>query len=180
MAPPVGSRTVFLVGFMCCGKTTVGRRLAERRGGSFIDTDERIARHTGRTIEAILAGPGEEELRRLEIDCLRSLPQAGATVVGTGGGAYSRYEVRRSLACRGLTVWLDVSLGEARGRRKADATPRPLWSDSDDAVAFRAFFERRRAVYAMAEARVDADRAPDEVVRAVERLLDEPESHFFH
>ena len=72
---------------------------------------------------------------------------------------------------RGPTVWLDVSLAEARRRRPADPTRRPLWTDGDDPTGFRALYERRRAVYALAPLRVPADGSPEQVADAVERLL---------
>ena len=157
---------VFLVGFMCSGKTTVGRLLAAHGGARFIDTDELVAARAGKGIERILADSGESELRRLELEIFDSLGEARGAVVATGGGAFLAYRLRRLMGGTGRTVWLDVPLSVARRRRGQDPAARPIWSESDP-VRFRAFFERRRAIYALAHLRVDAAGPPERVADAV-------------
>jgi shikimate kinase len=164
---------------MCSGKTTVGRLLAQRRGWEFVDTDDLIVTRSGKTIETIVRDSGEVVLRRLETECFVSLEGRRETVVGGGGGAFLSHALRRLMIRGGTTVWLDVSLPAARARRTHDSTPRPLWTESADPVAFRAFFERRRATYAIAPLRIDADGPAEEVVAKLDRALRSPESNFF-
>jgi shikimate kinase len=168
---PTGERPpVFLVGFMYSGKTTVGRELARSTGRGFVDTDELVERRAGAGIARIFEAGGEPELRRLEAEVFRSGAIAPEVVVATGGGAFQQHGLRRLMNRSGPTVWLDLPLEIARERRSADPSPRPLWRD-DDPVAFRAFFERRRAVYALAASRVDATGAPQAVARTLAELL---------
>ena len=80
---------VFLVGYMGCGKSSIGRALARRLGFRFLDTDALLEQRCGRSVREIFASEGEERFRELERDVLSELV-AGAgpdAVVATGGGA---------------------------------------------------------------------------------------------
>jgi len=179
MTNPVASddRPVFLTGFMASGKSTVGELLAHSLGRRFLDTDTLVEEHEGRSIERIFEESGEDRFRELEGEILRSLEQRRGVVVATGGGLFLSYEQRRWMIARGRTVWLDLPLETVR-RRLAEAgagdRARPLWS-ADDPPALRAFFERRRAVYALAEIRVEAvSGSAAEVARRIRERLDPP------
>ena len=91
-------------------------------------------------------------------------------VVATGGGLYAGFAPRRWMRRQGRTVWLDVPLAVARGRVGAGAE-RPLWLPRES-LSFRAFFEKRRAVYALADLRVaaEADRPGLVADRVLDRL----------
>ena len=152
---------LFLVGFMGSGKSTVAALLAARMGRTLVDLDAEIEARTGRSIAESLSADTEADFRRTEQEVLGEIPERAA-VVATGGGTYLDARIRRRLRLSGVTVWLDVSLVEAR-RRTADGQGRPLWRN-DDPIAFRAFFERRRAVYALADRRVETSRKTPENV----------------
>jgi shikimate kinase len=159
---------VFLVGFMACGKSTVGSLLAERLSWEAVDTDGLVEQRAGRPVEQIFRDWGEGRFRELEWEVLQSLEGRDRTVVATGGGAFLGVVQRRWMRRQGRTVWLDVPLEECL-RRGGPGGSRPLWG-SEDPVAFRAFFDKRRAAYALADLRVgwEVGQRPDEVV---ERLL---------
>ena len=160
---------IFLVGFMGSGKTSVGRRVAERRGWKFLDTDALAEQREGRTIEEIFADSGEAHFRRLEWEILRSLEARSQTVVATGGGLFQSATNRRFMGQIGTSVWLDSSLEEC-SRRVAPATGRPLWTDRDPA-RLRALFEKRRAAYALARVRIAPVGPPERVAEdLLERL----------
>lgn len=170
MTTRADERPVFLVGFMGSGKSTIGATLARRLGWSFLDTDALVEERAGRAIEAIFRESGEGRFREMEWDALRSLEGARRAVVATGGGLFLGVAQRSFLRREGTTVWLDVPLEAAR-ERAGDPAVRPLWREADP-VAFRAFFERRRATYALADVRVDAGHAgTDEIVDRVLRAL---------
>ena len=155
---------VFLTGFMGAGKSTVGRRLATVLDRPFFDTDELVEHGTGRTIDQIFREDGEGAFRAAEERALDDLESVGDAVVATGGGLFLGASQRRTMKRLGFVVWLDVSLAVALAR-VGTGDGRPLWLP-DDPLAFRAWFDRRRATYALAHARVDADGAPDVVARA--------------
>lgn len=149
-----GRGLVFLVGFMGSGKSSVGRALAALVGARFEDTDARVEAAAGKSIEAIFRDDGEGRFREMEWEALRSLDGATNAVVATGGGLFLGTAQRAFVRRSGTSVWLDVPLDVARSRA-GDGASRPLWL-AQDPVAFRAFFERRRAAYALADLRVDA------------------------
>ena len=78
---------VILTGFMGCGKSTIGRILAEKRGQEFLDTDHYIEQKQGRSISDIFATQGEEVFRDMETEALRELIQKQEPmVIALGGG----------------------------------------------------------------------------------------------
>ena len=164
MTPP----RVFLVGFMGSGKSAVGRALAELTGFPFVDTDDAVQRAEGVPIEEIFRRRGEGAFREAEWKALQAVAEIAPAVVATGGGLFLGVENRRLVRRLGRSVWLDVPL-EVAAARVGPSSGRPLWSE--DPLSLRALFERRRAVYALADARADASRAaPGEIAREI--LLD--------
>jgi shikimate kinase len=160
---------VFLVGFMGTGKTSVGRALAARWSWDFEDTDARVERAQGRTIDEIFRESGEGRFREAEWDALRSLAGRKRLVVATGGGLFLGVAQRAFVREHGVSIWLDAPLSLVASRLSA-GSPRPLWP-AEDALSRRAFFERRRAAYALADARVDAGHGDaEEVARAIEAV----------
>jgi shikimate kinase len=165
-----GSSPIFLIGFMGCGKSAVGERLADRLDRRFLDTDRLIEQREGRSIEALFAESGEGHFRAVEWRVLQNLKNERGTVVATGGGAFLGWRQRNWLKAKGITVWIDLPLEVARARL-GEGEGRPLWAP-EDPLAFRALFEKRRAVYALAEVRVDAARGGiDEVARRIRDRL---------
>jgi shikimate kinase len=162
--------TVFLVGFMGCGKSRIGRRLADELDREFIDTDALVERREGRLIESIFRDDGEGRFREAEWQALRSLAGRPDAVVATGGGLFLGVPQRRFIREQGTSVWLDVSLDVAR-RRVGEGAGRPLWLQHDP-LALRAMFEKRRVAYALADVRVDATASDaDALALAIARRL---------
>jgi shikimate kinase len=161
------SSPIYLVGFMASGKSTVGRALAARLEWEFADTDDMVERAQGRAVERIFRESGEGRFRESEWDALRSLAGRRRVVIATGGGLFLYPAHRRFLLEEGVSCWLDASM-ESVIARASDASSRPLWPRGD-AIDRRAFFERRRATYALADLRVDASTGtPDDVARAID------------
>src|SRR5579871_148086 len=83
---------IYLVGFMGCGKSTVGRALAEELGWKFTDLDEEIERGAQTTISEIFATRGEPAFRELESAALREhvrvVRMGRPQVISLGGGAF--------------------------------------------------------------------------------------------
>lgn len=158
---------IYLVGFMGCGKSTVGRLLAERLGWDFVDLDSEIEQEAGKPIARIFDEEGEAAFRELEHEAVRR--QAGAVrggharVVSLGGGAYVPPRNRWKLEDAGLTVWLDLA-ADALWERVRLETDRPLARDEG---RFRALYAERRPVYEQADYRVDASQTPEEIVQAI-------------
>ena len=164
---------IFLVGFMGAGKSTVGRALAARLSWGFEDTDALVERAQGCSVEEIFRTAGEGRFREAEWGALCSLDGRERLVVATGGGLFLGVAQRAFLRAHGLSCWLDAPL-EVVAARVGSFASRPLWP-SDDALSRRAFFERRRAVYALADICIDASRGGADhlasVIEAAKRSL---------
>ncbi len=125
-------RNLVLIGMPGCGKTTLGHRLAEALGLSFLDSDEVIVRREGMPIPALFAERGESGFREAEAAAIREeIAPYGGLVVATGGGAILREENVRRLKQNGLLLFLDRPLDEL-----VATADRPLSSD-------RAMLEQR-------------------------------------
>jgi len=164
---PEGRSRVVLVGFMGCGKTTVGRLLARRLGWAFEDMDRRIEQRTGRTVAAVFAEDGEESFRALEREEAQALRQESRCVVAAGGGAFTREDTRALLQEGAVTVWLRVGLDTALARVPLDGS-RPLAGSRD---IMRALLAEREASYSRADVTVDAGAPPEEVAERVLALV---------
>lgn len=118
--PPI----LVLIGSPGAGKTSVGRRVAERKHLPFADSDHLVEAVAGASVSDIFVNQGEAAFRDLEADTIATALQERTGVLSLGGGAVLREETRRRLA--GVPVgWLKVSLNEAVSRVGMN-TARPL------------------------------------------------------
>jgi shikimate kinase len=154
--PSGGPWTVFLVGFMGAGKTSVGRRLSHRLGWDFEDLDDRIEKRERRLIAEIFREFGEAEFRRAEHAALRELiaqPGSSPRIVALGGGAFAQTKNAALLEESGApVVFLDGPADELFRRCEQQNMERPL---HHDAKQFRELYDRRRPFYLKAGWRVD-------------------------
>ena len=102
----LGQRPIVLVGLMGAGKTSVGRRLAEKLAIPFVDADHEIEAAAGKSIKDIFADHGEPYFREGERRVIQRLLGNGAQVLATGGGAYMNDETRLGIQDSGISVWL--------------------------------------------------------------------------
>jgi shikimate kinase len=162
---------IVLVGLMGAGKTTVGRRLAEKLGLAFIDADHEIELAAGRTIPEIFAQHGEAYFRDGERKVIARLLENGAQVLATGGGAYMNADTRATIRRHGIAIWLraDFDLLMRRVRRRSN---RPLLHNADPEAVMRKLIEERYPVYAEADLTVDSrDIAHASIVNSIIRNL---------
>ncbi|WP_158095103.1 shikimate kinase [Gottfriedia luciferensis] len=99
-------QSIYLVGFMGCGKTTVGKELAKRLNRKFIDLDEEIVIQTGDQIPSLFEKFGESGFRDIETETLKSMSSKGA-VISTGGGIIIRDENIRLMKETGMMFYLE-------------------------------------------------------------------------
>lgn len=99
-------RPVFLIGYMGCGKTTVGRELARELGVAFIDLDEFIEARCGLKIVEIFDEMGENRFRELETEALRDVAAMSDVVIATGGGTPCHGDNMALINRSGMSVWL--------------------------------------------------------------------------
>ena len=163
---------IYLVGFMGCGKSTVGRALAGRLGWSFFDIDSEIEEAEDRPIAGIFAARGEAEFRRIETEAIgrrvARVECGSPAVVALGGGAFAIESNRELLEDNGITVWLDCPF-EMVARRVAGDPRRPLAQDPE---RFAGLYRSRIEGYRLADVRIAI--ASDDPAAAVEAILAHP------
>lgn len=158
-----------LVGPMGSGKSSIGRRLAERLGLPFVDADREIERATGATIPLIFEMEGEAGFRARERDTLLHLCAGEGQVIATGGGAVLHPDTRTLLPARSFVLYLAVDL-DSQLRRLAHDRGRPLLQRGDRREILQRIGEERAPLYAqVADLRYDTGRCG--VRHAVDQLL---------
>ena len=172
-AERVPVRTVFLVGFMGAGKSSVGRSLSSRLGWGFEDLDDRVQAREGRSIGQIFRESGEAEFRHAEADALRELIgelESSPRVVGLGGGAFVQAENAALLAqTQAPIVFLDAPVDELFRRCQQEEVERPLRQDRE---RFHQLYEARRPRYMTGTLRVEtAGKSVDAVAVEIARIL---------
>ena len=125
-------KTVFFVGFMGAGKTSVARKLARNAGVASVDMDTFIERRCDMKVSEIFAESGEDGFRAIETDVLRELACGEPLLVSCGGGVVLRPENRAILREEGYVVYLQVTAAEAASRI-SDLSTRPLFGDLEQA-----------------------------------------------
>jgi shikimate kinase len=158
-----------LVGLMGAGKTTVGRRCAQRLGREFVDTDDVvIALAGGASVDEIFRCGGEARFRELERQAVLDVCASPTPlVVGCGGGTVIDPDNRRELRAAGVVVWLQAPVAVLVAR-VGDGASRPLLAGDPTAALSRLSAVRETAYDAVSDAAVEtADRDVDEVVDAV-------------
>ena len=145
-----------LIGFMGTGKTSVGRHVAEHLGFEFLDTDELIQSHTGRTIADIFAKDGEPAFRELERKVVQELSTREKTLISTGGGLPTNEENLSALKSFALVICLWAS-PEKIWERVKNQSHRPLLHDADPQQKIRELLATREPFYKQADVLINTD-----------------------
>ena len=104
------SKNLILIGMPGCGKSTVGRELAQRLGRPLVDLDEEIEREAGASIPEIFARQGEEAFRNLEHQVLMKATRRKGVVIATGGGVVTRAENLEPMHQNSVVIFLRRNL----------------------------------------------------------------------
>lgn len=163
----LGSRSIVLVGMMGAGKSSVGKRLAQRLHLPFADADTEIELAAGMSIPDIFAQRGEAEFRQGEQRVIARLLSEGPRVLATGGGAYMNAETRKLIADRGVSIWLKAEF-DVLMRRVRKRSNRPLLQNPDPEGTLRRLMDERYPTYAEADiVVVSRDVAHDVIVEDI-------------
>jgi shikimate kinase len=138
--------SVFLVGPMGVGKTTIGKMLARDLGLKFIDSDQEVERRAGADISWIFDVEGEAGFRERECKAIEELSAQDGIVLSTGGGAVLREENRGHLRERGFVIFLDTSL-EIQINRTRNDRKRPLLQNVDHRKVLKEMKQHRDPLY---------------------------------
>jgi len=157
---------LFIIGFKSSGKTTFGRKLANRLNLEFIDLDEYIERITGRTVPDIFTLDGEDAFRARERNALKQIVRKDDIVVSTGGGAACHCDNMNLMEVYGDTVYIKVDDDTLVSRLREFSADRPLVRGKSEAElrAYVAGLKERcehhyaRAKYVLENENIDIER----------------------
>lgn len=168
-------KNIVLIGFMGCGKTTLGKKLSMRLKYSFIDTDRYIERKEGITIAQIFEEKGEAYFRDLERHTVELLSIEYGNIIATGGGIIKNQENMNRFKETGIIVYLKAT-PEHIFRNIADDDTRPLLQGGDKLEKIRSLMEERRELYEK-YADVTVSVSPGNVNQITERIARELERY---
>ena len=159
--------SVFLIGMMGVGKTTVGKNLAKQLGYRFCDTDVLIETVANQTISNIFASTGEASFRELESQILSEVSAYTKTIIATGGGIVLK-QMNWSYLRHGLIVWLDADVDLLLERLKEDST-RPLLQEVDPEAKLKSLLEERTHLYRQADLHIclKAEQTPEAIAQQI-------------
>ncbi|MBI3453160.1 MAG: shikimate kinase [Rhodospirillales bacterium] len=161
--------TIVLVGLMGAGKSSIGRRLAQRLDLPFVDADREIETAAGCSIEEIFERLGEAAFRDGERRVIARLLDGPVQVLASGGGAFMDPETRGRIAKDAISVWLRAEL-DVLTRRVGRRNNRPLLKNGDPREVLANLMAVRYPVYAGADIVVDSFDGPPEAM--VDRVMD--------
>lgn len=160
---------ILLCGFMGCGKTTVGKRLAALTGREYIDLDREIELEAGMTIPELFERFGEQEFRDREHAAVAALARRIGCIVSTGGGAMTFPRNVSAVSPDDRIVFLDTPFDVCYERIRDSDRPIVRRSTPDE---LRRLFETRRAAYQTAASVIlPGDDTPDNLARFFETYL---------
>ncbi len=161
-------KPLFLVGYMGCGKSTIGRKLARRLGVQFVDTDARVEALEGASVYDIFLYEGESYFRERERVVLEQLISEGAVVVSTGGGLPAWQDNMARMNAVGTTIFLRRSAENIASRLSPygrQKRPRLRGLNDDELVAFmQQDMTARAPYYEAAKLLIDCDTLTDEEI----------------
>lgn len=170
-------RPIYLIGYMGCGKTTLGRAVARRVSMPLIDLDEYIEQREGLTVKQIFEKHGESYFRKAERDSLLEVSRMTDVIVATGGGTPCQPGLLDIMLDSGTAVYLEAPLDILHRRLLAGRATRPLIAGLDD-NALREFIiqalEARCPYYTRAAARFDSSclETPGQIHATATRFID--------
>jgi shikimate kinase len=161
---------IVLTGFMCTGKTSVGKLLAEKLGYQFVDTDDLIEQRVGMKISDIFAVYGEPYFRDVETEVVKEVAKKDKFVISTGGGVVLRKVNMDELRKNGIIVNLTAKPETIYNRLKNQPGVRPLLNKPNPMNEIIKLLSQREEYYKNCDLRIETDNFTVEQI--VQQILD--------
>jgi shikimate kinase len=162
---------IYLIGYMGSGKSTLGRRMANKLNIQFVDMDDYLEERNYKTIPQIFAEEGEESFRLKERKALEELSEFTDVVIATGGGAPCFFDNINLMNQSGKTIFLDLEPKILAYRLQHSKTERPLiyGKSKNELIHFiEEMLQKRRPFYEQAKYRItDPDIDPEELLEII-------------
>jgi shikimate kinase len=168
---------LYLVGYRCTGKSSVGQIVSDALGWVFLDIDDALQAEEGRAIEQIVLEEGWEYFRTLETNLVQRVSRGSNQVIATGGGVVTNPGNVALMKGSGKVVWLQASPKTIAQRMKADSNTggqRPPLRGKDSIGEIEEILSERLPLYQQAmHFRIDTDGlSPREVAARILRWLE--------
>jgi len=147
---PNNLNNIFLIGYRCTGKSSVGRLLAAKLGWPFIDTDLLLVSENGVSIREIVEKQGWETFRKMEHDTVKQVCAQNRQVVATGGGVVLNPANEKLMKKNGCIVWLQAAPESIKSRMTQDPNTeafRPLLTSRDIFTEIEETLAERNPLY---------------------------------
>ncbi len=165
-------KNLVLTGMMGVGKTTVGKRLAEKLGIRFIDIDKIIETKENKTITEIFANKGENYFRKIEKEITIDILNKKNVVIALGGGAFINPNIRKEIRNTSISVWLDLSL-KALISRISNTKKRPLLKEGNLKETVNRIYSERKKIYNQSNFKIKCDLLKvDQIVNKIIKLYE--------
>jgi shikimate kinase len=141
---------LFLIGYRCSGKTTIGKSIARTIGWSFVDSDIWVIKACGKSIQDIINTEGWDAFRRMEHSTIKQICTHDRQVVATGGGVVLDADNVKAMKNSGMVVWLDASAETIRKRMLTDKNSehfRPALTDRGRIEEINGMLLQRKPYY---------------------------------
>jgi shikimate kinase len=162
-------KSIILVGMMGVGKSSIGKRLAERLKTGFVDADDEIELAANCSISEIFERYGEAHFRDGERRVIARLMQGEPKVIATGGGAFINAETRELILRDGISIWLQADI-DVLVERVSRRNNRPLLKGKDPKKVLEALGKERDPIYALAKIHIYSDGSPHS--KTVDQILE--------
>lgn len=153
---------IVLIGMPSCGKTTIGKILAQKLSRELIDIDDEIVKHIGCEIAEFFKTHTEKEFRDIETQITKEISRKNGVIIATGGGCVLRDENTRALRQNGKLYFLDRDL--------SNLTPtdsRPLATKKE---AMEKLYKERYGIYtSKCDCRIDGNLTPQVEANLIEK-----------
>jgi len=168
---------IFLIGYRCTGKTSVGKALSKKSGRIFVDADERLVENEGKTIAEIVAKQGWDYFRQREKEIIKSICTRDGQVIATGGGVILDPENVAAMKKCSRLIWLQAEPETIRNRMHQDsltAEQRPALTSRGAADEIESTLKARTSYYRAAmDFSIDTDRrSVEDICRVIAGWLD--------
>ncbi len=167
---------IYLIGYRCTGKTTIGKILADRLNYAFFDLDQSIEQQTGSTITSLVDTHGWDYFRQIEKETLLKTAKMEDVVISTGGGIVTDPESLHFLKKNGFTIWFDADIKTILSRLSFDSSTRskrPPLTQKSLIEETKELLKTRRSLYKKAaHIKIKTDlHTPNEIVTLIERRI---------
>lgn len=166
---------IFLIGFMGCGKSTLGKKLSAKLNVKLIDLDHQIETLTGGSVGDYFSTHGEDAFRKLESETLQTHPYPENCVIATGGGTPCFFDNMEWMNNNGITIYIEMTPLNLAKRLEKGMAKRPLLKDLtlEGVVGFiENKLAERDAFYQMAKLKLNGVNLTAELIRTAITTLD--------